>query len=85
MLWTQYLDVGEEMWVTLHVPACKLKVVFLFPTVQPIWREALVELETKKEVNKSVGSIYVEPYIIYNTLDYTDAWICKQHFNVFIV
>lgn len=39
-----YLNKSEEMWIALHLPACEFKVVFLFPTVMLIRREALMEL-----------------------------------------
>lgn len=42
-----YLDVSEEMWTALHLPASELKIVFLFPTVMLVAREALMELRTK--------------------------------------
>lgn len=42
-----YLDKSEEMWVAIHLPPCELKVVFFFPTVMLIGREALMELGKK--------------------------------------
>lgn len=46
-----YLNENKEMWVALHLPACKLQTVFLFPAVMLIAREALRELQAGRKLN----------------------------------
>lgn len=50
--WNVYLDENKEMWVALHLSACKLQAVVLFPAVMVVAGEALWELQTgeKKKV-----------------------------------
>lgn len=47
--WDGYLDENLELWVALHLSACKLLTVFLFPAVMLVAGEALRELQTEKK------------------------------------
>lgn len=44
--WNVYLDENKEMRVALHLSACKLQTVLLFPAVMLVAGEALWELQT---------------------------------------
>lgn len=44
-----YLNISEEMWVALHLPARELEIVFLLPAVMLIGGETLMELRTKRK------------------------------------
>lgn len=65
------------MWVALHLSACKLQTVFLFPAVMVVAGEALWELQTgKKRVGKVVKTKVYTPFIMESEMGWFKDFTC---------